>query len=63
LADVKLSAASLRGINRYRERHGLSPLDSHGRPVSPEAIQAQEARRLELARKQREIDEWWRARQ
>jgi hypothetical protein len=33
LPPVKLSAPTLRGINRYRERHGLPPLDAYGEVV------------------------------
>jgi hypothetical protein len=55
---VKLSLATLRGLNRFRAKHGLPPLDDHGRPTTEEANQAQESHR-ERARQQREINKWW----
>jgi hypothetical protein len=58
LAEIKLSPPTLRGINRYRAKHGLPPLDEHGRPTTQEAIRAQEVRR-ERSRQQREINKWW----
>jgi hypothetical protein len=53
LAEIKLSPPTLRG--RYRAKHGLPPLDEHGRPIRQEASQAPKAH----LQTQRDIDRWW----